>query len=336
MNVPNQNRNFLKYFVGFSATSLCLLFIARKVEFQEVFEATRSFNFKSLLFGLLCLFIGYCFRIFRWQFILKTMGADVNFRQCINPFLGSIALNNILPLRLGDVIRATIYPRKLNIPTSLGISSLVLERFVDTCLLGFFLLFGLTSSKQIVLPNYVERSVYALFAICAASICIFFIVDKLSGLLLAKQMHRIDSLTNSAIKLVLNTVGNIKLLLGLREVTLLILIGSVVWLGEAGLIFFLLQGVGLPPTIPIALFITAMISIATIIPSLPGYIGPFHLAAFLAISLIGGSAAQGASFALVAHFTLWAPTTIFGVIAISLDKRLLKSTKKLFDRNEEE
>ena len=336
MNVSSQNRNFLKYFVAFSATFLCLLFIARQVEFQEVFEATRNFDFESLLFGLLCLSIGYCFRIFRWQFILNAMGAEINFQQCIKPFLGSIALNNILPLRLGDVIRATIYPRKLNLPTSLGISSLVLERFVDTCLLAFFLLFGLTSSKQIVLPSYVERSVSALFAICAVSICIFFIVDKLSGLLLAKQTHRNDSLRKSAIKLMLNTFGNIKLLLRLREVTLLTLISSVVWLGEAGLIFFLLQGVGLPPTIPIALFITAIISIATIIPSLPGYIGPFHLAAFLAISLIGGSAAQSASFALVTHFTLWAPTTIFGVVAIFLDKGLLKSTKILFDRSEKE
>ena len=45
--------------------------------------------------------------------LLKTFKKDLLFKECIIPYLASIALNNCLPLRAGDVIRAFFFPKKM-------------------------------------------------------------------------------------------------------------------------------------------------------------------------------------------------------------------------------
>ena len=62
-------------------------------------------------------------------------------------------------------------------------------------------------------------------------------------------------------------------------------------------------------------------------PSSPGYVGPFHLAAFTAVSLVGGTVDQAASFAVIVHLALWLPTTIAGMIAIGMDPELFRMAK---------
>jgi hypothetical protein len=70
-------------------------------------------------------------------------------------------------------------------------------------------------------------------------------------------------------------------------------------------------------------------TLSTLVPSSPGYVGPFHLAAFTAVSLIGGTAAQAGSFAVLAHLALWLPTTAAGAIAILFRPELFRSARKV-------
>jgi len=57
--------------------------------------------------------------------------------------------------------------------------------------------------------------------------------------------------------------------------------------------------------VALAVTIMAIATLSTLIPSSPGYVGPFHLAAFFAIKILGGSAEQATSFAVLAHLSVW-------------------------------
>ena len=84
---------------------------------------------------------------------------------------------------------------------------------------------------------------------------------------------------------------------------------------------------GLNATVIIALLVMSMATIATLVPSSPGYVGPFHLAAFTAISLVGGTSSQAGSYAIIVHLALWASTTLAGAIAIWLRPNLFSTAK---------
>ena len=96
----------LKHLVGAGITLLCLVVFVRQVNISDVFGALAHFHWIYLVFGVWSLAAGYALRIVRWSMMLKAAGADASFGNCAAPFLGSIALNNVLPLRLGDVVRA--------------------------------------------------------------------------------------------------------------------------------------------------------------------------------------------------------------------------------------
>jgi hypothetical protein len=93
-------------------------------------------------------------------------------------------------------------------------------------------------------------------------------------------------------------------------------ISMLVWEGEAGLFYFVLQGAGVGGSPLVALLVMAVATLSTLVPSSPGYVGTFHVAAFTAISLVGGTAAQAGSYAVIVHLALWAPTTLAGGLAI--------------------
>ena len=68
----------------------------------------------------------------------------------------------------------------------------------------------------------------------------------------------------------------------------------------------------------------ALSTLATLAPSSPGYIGPFHFAASTAIVILGGEEILAAAFALIAHLCVWVPTTLLGIIAMLVNPTLFK------------
>lgn len=107
----------------------------------------------------------------------------------------------------------------------------------------------------------------------------------------------------------------------------MLLVSMLVWVGEAGLFYFVLLGTGVEGTAIIALLVMSVATLSTLVPSSPGYVGPFHLAAFTAISLVGGTATQAGSYAVIVHLALWLPTTLAGAIAIWIRPSLFKAAK---------
>ena len=103
-----------------------------------------------------------------------------------------------------------------------------------------------------------------------------------------------------------------------------LLISVFIWIFEAGLFYFVLLSLNLEATLSLAAFTMALATLSTLLPSSPGYIGPFHLAAFSAITFIGGSAEQAGSYAVLIHAALWIPTTIVGLLAILAKPKLFK------------
>ena len=76
----------------------------------------------------------------------------------------------------------------------------------------------------------------------------------------------------------------------------------------------------------------AIATLATLVPSSPGYVGPFHLAAFAGITFLGGTNEQAASFAVLSHLGVWVPTTLAGAVAIASTPDMFRGLRTLRGR----
>ena len=310
-----------KHLVGFGVTLLCLIFIARQIKLDEVLQALKAFEWPYLALGIASLSFGYALRIFRWSLMLQASGASTRWRHCSAPFLGSIALNNVLPLRLGDVVRALVFPLAIGVSRITATSSLVMERLIDLLTLLLCLLIGIMATQSAHIPPALLDTAVVLAVAGSVAMLLGFLF---SGRL-AKTLHRLSHTPTGLARegrlahalsvgsQLLDSFGAMS-----RPKVLIAVIGvsMLVWIGEAGLFYFLLIGFGLDASPAVAVVVMAIATLSTLVPSAPGYIGPFHLAAFTAITMLGGTSAQAGSYAVLSHLALWLPTTLAGAIAI--------------------
>jgi uncharacterized protein (TIRG00374 family) len=319
---------WLKHAIGLAITVLCVVVIARMVDFNEVLGALEHFRWPYLGFGIVFLACGYSLRILRWSILLGATGAPVTFRNCVAPFLGSIALNNVLPLRVGDLVRALVFPTAMGVSKTTATSSLVMERLIDLMTLLFCLALGLFAIRTAVVPPMIAKSAVSLAIGGGIVLALGFLFSGAIARLLVRQAAVRGARLAGLLGTVANLFKGFAAMARPRILVLALCISMLVWVGESGLFYFVMLGFGLPATPPMALLVMAIATLSTLVPSSPGYVGPFHLAAFAAISLVGGTAAQAGSYAVLCHLALWLPTTLAGAAAILTRPGLFRNARR--------
>lgn len=325
------NKTGARHLIGIGITALCLVIMARQINLAELAQAFAQFKWPYLILGIASLAFGYALRVFRWSLMLRASGAAVGWGGCSAPFLGSIALNNVLPLRMGDVVRALVFPAAIGVSRTTATSSLVMERLIDLLTLLACLLIGLVATQAAHLPPAFAQSAVVIAVAGALLMTIGFIF---SGSL-SRMFHRLarsgEGAERGRLHGVLMVIGNLfdsfDAMSRPRVLFAVIGVSMLVWVGESGLFYFMLLGFGLDASPALAVVVMAIATLSTLVPSAPGYIGPFHLAAFTAITMLGGTAAQAGSYAVLSHLALWVPTTLAGAIAIWLRPGLFQGLR---------
>jgi len=318
---------FCKNIVGYIITLICIVLIVKQINLKDVLDAVEHFQWLYLLIGVVSLAIGYTARIFRWSFMLRSAKAMTTWKQCVAPFLGSITLNNVLPLRLGDVVRILIFPASMGISRTDATSSVVMERCIDLMTLLGALVVGVSLAPGTHLPLPLAHLATVLALVGGIAILgVFLFSGRLS------QLFASWSQTSSGrFGQYLLVAG--QLLRGLAAMSrpaplfTVLVISVFVWGGESGLFYCILLGDGLTPSPAIGVIVMAIATLSTLIPSSPGYVGPFHLAAFTAITMLGGNTAQAGSYAILSHLGVWLPTTIAGAVAIWMQPALFRTAR---------
>lgn len=330
-------RGQLRNMIGFGVSAACIGFMAWQIDFRQVGTAIANFKWPYLLMGLAALAIDYATRILRWTIMLRAAGAPASFSRCVAPFLGSIALNNVLPARIGDVIRAFVFPTALGITKTASTGSLVLERLLDLATVLCFLTAALLAFPNAVIPDGVKLSATLLAILTFAGLIVVVAFSGLLSRLCLTWSDRDVGKSRPLIRRGLAAGGSLlasfKAMSRPADLAIMVALSVVIWAGEAGFYGAFLAGFGISTSPAAAALVMAMATLATLVPSSPGYVGPFHLAAYAAITILGSAAEVAASFAVLAHAGIWLPTTIAGVLSILANPGLFGGIKPEVSRS---
>ncbi|MGL3104519.1 lysylphosphatidylglycerol synthase transmembrane domain-containing protein [Bradyrhizobium sp. BR 1432] len=314
--------------VGILISFACIGYIISQIDLAGVRHAVAGFEWPYLLFGLISFAFGYASRVLRWTVMLRSTGAPISISACAGAFMGSMALNNVLPARLGDVVRALVFPAALGVTRAISTGTLVLERLTDLLSVLSFLAAGLAATDKVELSTGLRMS--ALLLAAGATVVLITIVlwSKVFAERLQRPMLRSCGRRDKAIRPVLEAFALLfSCFDAMSRPTVLVnifFLSALAWAGEVGLFWSLLIGLGLPANASSGVLVMAIAALGTLIPLSPGYVGPFHLAAYAAVSFIGGTSDQAASFAVLAHASVWLPTSLIGGLAILMNPRLFR------------
>jgi uncharacterized protein (TIRG00374 family) len=263
-----------------------------------------------ILLGVASLMLDYAMRAFRWHVMLRSVGSTASYPTAFRIFLASVAMNNVLPFRAGDVARTFSYRRDLNVTSSQVLGTMVVERLLDFLSLLFVFFVALVGLPEDRIPaRYLDTARIALVAMLVLLAALLILAKPVRARLEGKG--RIGDAVASFLRSV-EQVAPFR--------TLLILIGLSLpaWLLESGLFIATAMALGIDVPIGGPMLSMATGTLATLIPSTPGYVGTFDAAAAEGIKAYGVAATPATVFALTAHVVLWIPLTVVGFGLASL------------------
>ena len=321
------NIRIIRLGLGTTLTVFFIWLIFRKINFQDL-GSTFLDSKKSWLFAaLIAFFFGYICRIERWRLMLSNYNPDLKWGQCAGPLLASFATNNVLPFRVGDVLRAFAFCDRLRVGSSTIIATLIVERLLDflmVCLLlsvaiaafGFDIN-ALVGAGNFALASTVTGILIALFFpqtfLGILNVC----GNRLSRLFPNFGIRLADEISTIFFTLIHLSKGNLMIRLVTWSIG--------VWLAE-GFVFLFVAYALASIVVPTAgWFALPVGTLSTLIPSTPGYVGTFDYFTALAMTTLGNSNTSSTAYALLVHALLWLPPTLIGGIYLILypsDKKL--------------
>jgi len=297
------------------AVSLLFLWLAfRGLHLATVLAALRTANYWVLIPALACYFAGVAWRAVRWSALLRPVERLSWVRLFPVVAIGYMA-NNVLPLRTGEVVRAYTLAQRSQVRTSAALASIALERLLDgLTMLGFLLV----ASLFIALTGTLWRLALAAIVIFLPALALLALLsrDEVRERVLPRLLDWLPARIQTRVLQLAHTVAQ-----GLRSLqdgpTLAVASATslAAWLCEAGMYGIIARGFGLPLSIPLVLLTTAIANLATLLPSSPGYVGPFEAGVTLVLTGVAAIARERAlSYALVLHVALYVPITLLGLV----------------------
>ena len=304
-----------KVLLGVAVSAVLLWVAVRGVSLDEVLQQLRQVRPAWLVPVLASIFLRFWLTAVRWQLLLRPVKRIGVHRLFAITMIGFMA-NNVLPARLGEFVRAYALGRSEALPPSLSFATIVIERIFDGFTLLVFLVGGL---------SFLQPSRTLLWA--AGLTCVLY-AGVLGGLVVLRTGRGLGLLTGALDRLPGRLAGPARRLLesfragldvlsDVRALLLTALLSIVIWVVNAAGVeaTFRAFTLDLPPYASFLLLGT--IAVALVLPSAPGYVGPFQAGTVQGLAMVGVARDTALSLSIVYHLANYIPITVVGLAYLS-------------------
>ncbi|UCG51801.1 MAG: flippase-like domain-containing protein [Candidatus Latescibacterota bacterium] len=303
-------RNLL---IGSIVSAFFLYLALRDIEWDVLWGVLRETRLSYLLPAVVVSLVSHYFRAYRWKFMLlpvKTITTNSLFSATMIGLMG----NNLLPARLGEIVRAYALGRREQISRTAAFATIVYERIVDV--FSLLVLLWIVLAK-IPGPDWLGRS--ALWLLVANVLLMFAMIamERHRGLvtrLVARASRRLSE--NTQAKIQQATEGYLGGLAGMmRPRTLLpIAVTSVATWGFAMFAVYLCFGaLGIDVPVMASATLVVVIAMGSMIPSAPAHLGTTQYACVLGLGLFGIGKSEALAYSILFHALQFFPVTILGL-----------------------
>jgi uncharacterized protein (TIRG00374 family) len=302
--------------IGLVVSAIFLYFTFRTVDLRKMAEAMRQVDGLMLGLATVCFGLHFVGRAVRWRVIVNPM-RRVGVRSLLRATVVGFAANNVLPLRLGELVRALMLTITEGVPLGSAVTTVVLVRLLDMVALGTMFVVVLAVFP---LPPNIRHA--AMMAIPIYLLALAFLLGlkfreeealKLLEALLRPLPAKIRA---GVMKLVRAFLPGLESLRSAWELALAVALTHLAWAFIFAYNALVVIAFGFPLPWYAGLVLILVVGFAITIPSSPGYLGVYHLAVIAALGLFtGANLTEDAktAFAIVVHGAQFLVTTAWGI-----------------------
>ncbi len=303
--------------IGVSLFFMGLLF--RKIDFPQLAAVLKEVDYPYLAGAVVLTFASYFMRAVRWKYLLI----------CERPLpLGSLypatiigyMANNLLPARLGELIRAYTLARREQLETPSVLASLVIDRLCDGFSVIVVLLIALFTLD---FPPAMREAESALKAggmvLCTAygAVILFMVVlkrctVKTIGAVTFVMKPFPSRWSERLIPMLGSFIAGIRLSAHTGHLAAIVSSSFLIWLFAIIPIDLVLRAFSIHLPFAASLFIMVLLVFAVMVPASPGYIGTYHYACFKGLSVFQITDERAMGIALLIHGVGFFPVILAG------------------------
>ncbi len=300
---------------GFAVSALLLWLALRNVEFGNLAASYAAVDASYLPLAVLVVGLELFFRGCRWRLLLLPSNPSVRVMDAFKLEAAGLALNNILPLRLGELARATFAARLFKIPLLTVLATILVERLLDVVVL--LLMFIAAARLGGLTGGFLDYggALWTLGAGVTAGIAALVFADELvSHAWFAGFFRRFPRVRNLFERVAMGIKG----FHSFRSGALILLFAALQWFLDAVLFVLLARAFGLGGVIDIFKGVALVFAgaAAASVPGMPGYFGNYELVLMKVLASWGIPEATGFAYVSFAHVMGYLVMTVMGVFFI--------------------
>jgi uncharacterized protein (TIRG00374 family) len=305
--------------IGIAISVVAVALVVRSVDVTKTADALSRADLRWVALGAILSTADLAFRGLRWQRLIRPIAA-VRFLPMFGYLLIGYAANNVLPARLGELVRSHYLGDREGLSRASALGTVVVERVVDlVAVVAIASVALLVLSVRGVLVSAVF--IGAGFAgLLLAALAIGIVAHRLPG---ADRLAAFVERWPRVRELARSLQGGLSVVSRPRTLVEALLATAAAWSCSVLAIAALGQALGVELSIGQAALMTSGIALAAAIPAAPSNIGTFEGAAVLAGTTIGLAGETALAIGLLSHGVILAITSIGGLIAfarIGLDR----------------
>jgi uncharacterized protein (TIRG00374 family) len=299
--------------VGIAISVVALALVLRSVDVGRTVDVLRGADLRWVAFGAALSTADLAFRGLRWQRLIRPIAA-VPYLPMFAYLLIGYAANNVLPARLGELVRSHYLGDREGVSRASALGTVVVERVVD-----LVAVVAIATTALLVLS---VRGVVAGAVLIGAGVAGLFLAALALGII-AHRLPGADRIGGFVARW--PQLGNLArslqegLSVAARPRTLAeaLLASGAAWTCSILALAAMGQALGVQLSMGQAALMTSGIALASAIPAAPSNIGTFELAAVTVGTTVGLASESALAIGLLSHAMILAVTSIGGAIAFN-------------------
>jgi uncharacterized protein (TIRG00374 family) len=303
----------LRAAVGAAISIVALWLVLRGVDLARTADVLGHADLRWIAFAVVCLAADLVLRALRWQRLLRPV-ATVRYAPMLGYLLVGYVANNILPARLGELVRSHYLGDREGISRASALGTVVVERVVD-----LVAVVGIASTALLILS---VRGIVASAVFVGAGVAGLFLVALALGIV-AHRLPGADRV-RAAVEgwpqvreLASRLQGGLAVAGRPRTVLEALIVSALSWTVAILAWAAVGQSIGLQLTIAQAALIASGVALASAVPAGPSNLGTFELAAVEIGKAIGVPSDAVFPLALMVHASILVVTSVGGGIAVA-------------------
>ena len=323
---PSQAKKKFRQAIGYLLALACLSWVFYDINFQSLWQSMPCINWWLVALAVIFDILSYVVQGLRWQQLLHTAGTITTLRATQAVYAG-LFVNEILPMRIGELVRTYLVSRWLSVKFIAIIPSVAIERFFD----ALWLAAGIIITALFVqLPKDFREAANTLgiALVILAALFLYLLVFRRTNGSAAEEKIIAGWHPLRRLHYYLSTIANDIRDIGASRLCYFSFINSGFVLILQILAFWLvMEAYGLSLSVWAGSAVVLLLHLGTLIPNAPSNIGTYQFFCVVGLTFFGIDKTIATGFSVVVFIILTIPLWAIGLFAIGRSGMTVKEIR---------